>query len=84
MCVSRPICTVAYVALSASVQGGKAILAKKPKGGRETVERDLVVKSFSFWENRTFCTEGCEGWAQKGVRGGILVGGGLAGDRLVG
>jgi hypothetical protein len=47
MCCSRPIWTVAYVALSASVQGGKAILAKRAKGGRVTVEWDFVVKSFS-------------------------------------
>lgn len=71
MCVSRPICTVAYVALSASVQGGKPSLAKKPKGGRAMVEKDLVVKSVSV-ENWTFCIWGCEGWGQKGVRGAIF------------
>ena len=73
ICCSRPICTVAYVALSAKVQGGKANLAKKPKGGREMVEKDLVVKSFSF-EKSTFCTSGWEGWVQKGVRGGMVLG----------
>lgn len=72
MCFSFPICTVAYVALSANVQGGKAILAKKPKGGSVTVEKDFVVKSWSEDEKRTFCTFGWEGCSQKGVRGGIV------------
>jgi hypothetical protein len=67
--LSRPNWTVAYVGLSARVQGGKAILAYSPKGGREIFETLLEVNSASLM--MTSCTSGWDGRAQVGVRGAI-------------